>query len=432
MAVKLHEGQLKFLTDKPKARIRLAAAGRQGGKTFVGAIAFRHLVEQYPGDSFIVVAPNFSMMALSTEPTLEMIFDRGQIVHKDRIRNTWYHANGAKIFLRTATDPDTLRGLTGRAAWLDEARQMPKLVYDIITPTLAVLKGFLLITTTPIRGGWLRKEIYLRRDSEDVLFVTWPSRLNPNFGDEEYERLKLVNDPRWFAQEYEGQFVGIGGLVYPQFEPKIHVDKEKAEFKKELPVYWGVDWGIANPTYISFWQINPDINIHKGGFITQFDELWRQGQPLGQVIDEALSKYPKKPTWVACDPSGRNRQLIAGYSAVDLLKREYGLSVKYKKNWNNAMMRMSGINKMHEALNLQNIAFHPRCHHMITSFELYSYDEPTDTGNKPIYDVPAKDGQSDHPMESSQYFMLCRPIHTLNDDYKDEWLPDDPWTGFGA
>lgn len=416
MPIKLHSGQINFLRGNPKARFRAALAGTQGGKTFIVCLAIARHIQLTKDGHFMVVAPNYKMLALSTKPTLEK-FLKGWIIKRDeKIENCWYLINGSRVFLRSADNPDTLRGATLDGVCLDEASLMPKLVWDIAIQRTAVKQGKIYIATTPRGNNWLFQEVYKRREDPAYHVVKWTSRENPAFDDVEFERIRATSDPRWFAQEYEAEFVGFGGLVFPEWDYTTFVS-DSLEVDPKLPIYWGVDFGISNPTFVSYFQVIPEGD----GIVCVVDEYWAQGMPLPNAIEGALERCLRMPEFAACDPSGRARDLIAGIGAIDVLK-QYGIPVRYKKDWNIAKQRMMAINEMHKLLRTKSLKIASRCIRIINAFEGYSYTENND--------MPVKDGITDHPMESMFYFLLARPRFTYANTNQPAFIPADPYTGF--
>ncbi|MEM4409237.1 MAG: terminase family protein, partial [Candidatus Caldarchaeum sp.] len=366
-----HKAQWEFLNAKPTARFRAAIAGVQGGKTLVGCVAIAKVMERSKNDYFMITAPSYKMLKQATKPTFEMVYGRW-LTRKDDRNEEAKDVRGNTIFFRSTDNPDSLRGPTLRAALMDEAAYSPKRAWDILRQRVAVKKGYIFITTTPHGNNWLYKHVWLLREDPEYLCVSWSSLENPAFSKEEFEKLKRESDELWFRQEYEAEFLGFGGLVFPEFDYEVHVKEVAVD--EGLPVFWGMDFGIANPTFISMWRviklstheefkaIFPSFPLKVPHYVYYcFDELWIQGRPLPQVIEYALSRG-KRPVWVACDPSGRARDMIVGVGAVDLL-REYGLQPVFNKNWNSAKVRIRGINEVHKLLRdtPPQILIHPRC-----------------------------------------------------------------------
>ena len=93
-------------------RITLCSTGIQWGKTTVGAVKLKLWVHENPGPecNYIVTAPNYKILQQASLPALLKVFDGcGEYKKADAIFEMY---SGAKIFCRTATDPDSIVGIT--------------------------------------------------------------------------------------------------------------------------------------------------------------------------------------------------------------------------------------------------------------------------------------------------------------------------------
>lgn len=429
-------GQLSLWNDNPEARIRLALAGVQGGKTEAGCTAFARVLRRNRNELFMVVAPTYKILTQATmlklEEVLRNIHPKWILKRDEKIRMEWRDRNGNIIFFRSADNPDYLRGPTLKAVFFDECAMVPTAhAYRILYQRVAVKKGTIWMTTTPKGANWLLREVIKPWEKGDPNFhvAKWRSIDNPVFPREVYENAVKYQDPRWVAQEYDAEITGFGGLVFPEFNEDIHVGV--FPYREDLPVYWGVDFGIANPTYIGFFQIDPETK--KDGMIYMIDELQLRDMKFDEVLNVALNEKPyPKPELAFCDPSGRYREKIAGVGTIDIMTDPtYGFDIPVvaEENWNTHQMRMAGINELHKLLKTNSIMFHrDKCWNMIRAFGLYSR-KPQEEG-KPAEELPIKDGVSDHPMESTFYFTLGRPRFFYDDTELEEIEPSSDYTGF--
>ncbi len=412
--------QETFITAKPEARFRTAIAGRGGGKTAIGVIAMVLEIEKgKPRDVFVIVAPTYPMLEGAVMPEFEKRYWH-KIKRYDKVHRRATDYKGRMIFFRSSEHPNKIRGLHPKAMLLDEAGQMKKEAWDIANGCVAVELGRIYITTTPyLRAPWLKTELFDHRNDPEHLFVRWKSHENPKFSINEYERLKGKTDPRFFAQEYDAEFIQISGLVWPEFARKIHEKAEEAEFSERLPIYWSMDFGVNMPTFVGFYQIDPAIG--ENGQVKKIDEIWQTDMDFWSIMDNlVLPRYPKMPKFVSCDPTGNYRDKVAAISHVDVLKsyaRKHKFVIRYKKNWNDAKMRMKGITEVRGMLiDPDGFRIHPRCTHSIQTFENYMFQENTD--------IPLKDGIHDHPAEELQYFSICRPKYYYQDPGSYEEPPE--------
>jgi hypothetical protein len=438
-----HPKQLAYLNERPSAKIRLALAGRQGGKTEIGCIAFAKELRSSQNEEFMVVAPTYKDLHQATMVKLENVLRKMHpkfIIRRDeRIRMFWNDRYGNTIYFRTTENPDRLRGPTLKAALYDEAAMTPTGIgYRTLIPALSVKKGTLWITTTPKGPNWILQEIIKpwRSGAKDYHVVTWKSIENPAFPQAEYDNAKKYQDERWFNQEYNAEISDVGGLVFPEFVEQDHTNLY--EYNPDLPIYWGVDFGIHNPTYIGFWQF--DETAGEEGHHYQFDELQIRDYKFDDVLTFALEKgytdktdqfhlYPK-PFRSACDPSGKYREKIAGVGTIDVMY-EYGLSPYWEKDWNTAIVRMQGIQTVHALLKKKMISYHrDKCYNILRAYSLYSR-KPQKEGER-AEEMPYKDGTSDHCMEA-QFYHFMRPPMKMGDTgvyIAEDYEPSSEFIGF--
>jgi hypothetical protein len=417
--ITLHKGQVSYLQNKPDARFRFAVAGVQGGKTLSLCVGLAIDIQAHSNERFMITSPTHKMMGTSTLLTFEEVY--GDNLVKRKVQSGELIDNkGNLIFLRTTEDPNSLRGPTLKGGAMDECTFSPKVAFDIFVQRLVVKQGRLWCATTP-RSKWIR-DIRRRANEPEYLVESWKSNLNPEFENLEYERLKREHgNDAWFRQEYDAEDTDLGGLVFPEFDPEIHVGV--TEYNPNWPVYWGMDFGIgANPSFISYWQIDEEKGHHY-----LIDELWLQGQNIYNVLGEGLKFSYPKPALVACDPSGRHREHVSGFGTIDVLA-EYGLSPFFRKDWNLGQQRAKAIQEIHKLFRTLKVTIGRHCVRFINGIETWAYEQKPDgtQGN-----TPAKDGVADHPMETWTYHILAHPTgYDFATEEQKIYKPSSPYTLF--
>ena len=429
-----HEKQLEFINGNPLATIRLGEAGSQGGKTAIATRAFADTLNRYRNEIFIIVARYYKTLYQATLPKLEEALRARHnqwIVSSNLMKGELRDRNGNKIFLRSSKEPDALRGITAREGLFDEcALESSPEPYRILRQRLAIKHGRLWLTTTPRGALWIRNEVKrpFEKGDPDYHVVKWRSIDNPVFDKKIYENAKKYEDPRWVAREYDAEDVDLGGVVFiPPFDEDEHTSN-KFEYNPDLPVYWGMDPGIGT-TYISYWQIDPEKG--EEGHIYQIDELELHDYSTYQAMDLALSKPYKKPLFIACDPSGKYREKATGMSVHKVITdMGYGIPIMTKPDWNTHKMRQYGIDEMYRLLKIKGITFHSeKCWHMIRAFPIYCYPSPEEGKSNPKDNIPIKDGESDHRMESAFYFLMVRPRYAYKNSEQPQWKEYELGTG---
>lgn len=136
---------------------------------------------------------------------------------------------GGSITIKTADDPDSLRGPGLDGAVLDEAPLMQEIVWtEVLRAALADRKGWALFLSTPRgRANWFYK-LWLRGLTDEMLaeqrlpndprrkdWASWqrPSTDNPAMTEDELDSAKLDLGSLKFSQEYLAEFIVAGGAV---------------------------------------------------------------------------------------------------------------------------------------------------------------------------------------------------------------------------
>lgn len=343
-------------------------------------------------DNFIIAAPTYKIMQQSTLPAFLRIMDGfGEYF----AGSAEFRMKGGGIcFMRTGTEPDSVVGITNvRAVWGDEAGKFGLYFYENLVSRASFKRAPKLFTSTPYTMNWLYKQVlkpYREGKLKDTLIIQAKSCDNPYFPIAEYEKRKLLMDPRRFNAIYNGEFEKMQGLVYDCFDENIHLVQPFA-----LPMgtkyYAGVDWGTTHPFVVSVRAITP------GGDHYKVSEYYKTSHTLLDMIEVARRL---KQTWdiqtFYCDPSQPgyieefNRHGLSAVGAVNDIRRgidlHYGLMKegKFKVFWDG-----KGLNK-----------------HFVDEIEMYHYPEADDLGpdDADKEQVPVK--QDDHAMDAERYVTI--------------------------
>ena len=294
--ITLTPGQTDILCNF-KAQVLAAIAGCGGGKTSLGYWWLHSRMEAYPGFTWAMAEPTFSLLSrviLNTSdmqrPTIEQYFasvgHHPQYHAVDRILQTDF----GQIFLGSADNPDSMQGAAVKGYWLDEAGLMRLGAYQTALQRTSMQEGQVLLTTTPYNLGWLKREVADKANG-DICVRRWKSIDRPGFPRESYERMRQ-RLPYWrFAMLYEAQFERPAGLIYDCFNEAC------IKPRKNIPDSWswyvGHDFGGVNPAAMLY-AIDPATS-----------EIWGVAEYLpgpksvaDQVID--LKTLTKGRTVVKC------------------------------------------------------------------------------------------------------------------------------------
>lgn len=328
-----HEHQKKvLLCDK---RFIACICGAQGGKTTIGAVWFlREIYESYQRGErhdWLISAPTAKVLEQSTLPKFNEFFpsDWGEYkTQKQCYDLVW----GNKIYVRSGDEPDHIEGMTVKGAWFDEPGQMDKQMWINIQARLAVLKGRLIMTSTPYELNWFWRDIELKAGTvndqviegehrePDIAVFKWKSKDSPYFPEEEYERAKRSMSPEMFKRRYDGEFSRLEGLVFKDFSPQAHII-DPFPIPGEWKRFAGLDFGSDHPTAVVCVAQKPEVPADKERGIKYEPSLFYvyrefyQSRSLLSNVAQFLQNEPL--AYILADPRGATER--------DELTRFYGV-----------------------------------------------------------------------------------------------------------
>jgi len=267
----------------------LVVAGHRGGKTTVGAIwLIREISEDIKKGitaDYLILGPTYRVLNQSTLRTLFAYWPKGLGTYKKQ-DSIIQLVNGGIVWIRSADKPDAVEGLTARRCWMDEAALCNETTYDKVCQRLVQKagepKGRLMMTTTPYGSpsSWMNKRlIELRNELKSWLFyINFSMADNPYIDRSIYDRAKATMNESVFRRDFEGQFVKIEGLIYPDFNRIAHVVEPF-----EIPAHWSDPTSILGITY------DPE---GKEFFVyTQFYKNRQLAEVIGAFIKQKAFSY---------------------------------------------------------------------------------------------------------------------------------------------
>ncbi len=380
--------QATVLSD---TKITALVCGIQFGKTTAGSIWMKRLMHKYhdKDDNFIITSPNYKIMQQSTLPAFLKFMDGfGHYQKQDAV---FKMAHGGTCYLRTATEPDSIVGITNvRGIWGDEAGKYSLYFWENMQARSSFKDCPILLTTSPYTTNWVYKELikpHKERKRQDLLLITAASNENPHFPLEEFNRRKQTMDPRRFAALYLGEFSRMHGLVYDCFNDEACV-VSPYQLPQGTKFYAGVDWGFTDPFVITIRGITPN------GFHIQVGEVYRTGLPITDMIMVAKQKKqifgiqmfyadPSQPGYI----EEFNRNGLPCIGAENDIRR--GIDAHYE-------LIRSGKYKI----------FKGSSPHTIDEYESYHYPEPKDLDTDQDSKEQLPVGQDDHAMDAARYLTI--------------------------
>lgn len=211
--------QREVLNERP--RFKVIVAGRRCGKTRYSVVETIIKALQCPDKTagVLYVAPTLSM---ARTLVWDLLCDLGRpVIAKVNISSSEIiMANGVKVYVRGADNPDSLRGMKLYHATLDEFKDFKNNVWSmIVRPALADMKGTATIIGTPEAGPSEFRDMYDR--GQDETYPDWFSKHLTTLDNElidpkEIEEARRSMSTAAFNQEFMASFQSMEGAIFKE------------------------------------------------------------------------------------------------------------------------------------------------------------------------------------------------------------------------
>jgi predicted phage terminase large subunit-like protein len=218
---------------KDTTRFKVVAAGRRCGKSRMAAVTL--LIEGLKcpqGSAVLYVSPT---MGQSRQIIWDLLLELGRdIITNSHVNNLDITLiNGARIYVRGADRPDTLRGVSLTYAVLDEVADIkPEAWEQVIRASLSDKKGRALFIGTPKGRNWFYDTFKLGENGEDSDWKSWhfTTQDNPLIDPTEIESAKKTLSSFAFKQEYLASFSNAGSDIFKEEWIKYGVEPEHGSY----------------------------------------------------------------------------------------------------------------------------------------------------------------------------------------------------------
>ena len=372
------------------ARFRVVSAGRRFGKSFLSiwemARAARH-----PGKNIFYIAPSYRQAKQIIWDTLKHeLGKRNWIKRVNESDLSVTLKNNSKISLRSADNPDSMRGVSLDMAILDEAAFMKKETWtEVIRPALSDKQGNALFITTPKGRNWiydLHTEAKIMDDWSAFQFTTIQGG---NVLPEEVEAAKRELDEKTFRQEYEATFETYSGLIYYNFDPLRNVKHSDMEITDRTLIHAAIDFNV-DPMSCALATVQ-DNHIHI------FAEIILSGSNTYELAEEINTRFPNNRIWAYPDASGQARKTNSNTSDHNIL-RQAGFVLKVGRSNPPVVDRIAAVNSsLLSSTGDVKLTIAPKCKQVIKGLNNQVYKEGTR--------IPDKDSGFDHTNDAVGYLV---------------------------
>lgn len=389
--IKLHSRQWQIFRDK--SRFKVLVAGRRFGKTILALTTLINSVGTKKSRCWYICPTYRQAKAIAWKMLLDMLPPE-VITRKNEVELTLEFINGSELSLKGADNEDSLRGVGLDYVVLDEYAQMKANVWvEIIRPTLTESYGKAMFIGTP-KGKNSLYELYLKGQRGDAGFKSWhyKSSDSPYIVSQEIEEARKILPDRYFKQEYEASFEDYVGLIYPEYNEKIHIITP--HFVPQIYKRIGaIDPAMSGTTAVLKAYLDEDSNI------IIYDEYY---QPNVRVSEVANAIKGDEVTWYI-DPASQSKTVLKEGKLYSLYNEysDYGLHPRPAENDVEA-----GINRVGEAFKAGTIRIFSTCKNLLWELERYHWAEERETVAGIVKAKPYK--KDDHLVDCLRYLIMSR------------------------
>lgn len=251
MRVSLHDGQKEVFSDTHKYRI--INAGRQWGKSVLARIIVLDWATKIPNGKFWIISPTYVQGKQNHWLQLQKEIPDIWVKKKNEVEMSIALKNDSTIYLKSAENPDSLRGTAIHGLVIDEIAAIKNWQYlweYAIAGDLVRYDAKIIFISTPQGFNHFYDLYQLGLDNkEDNPYKSWhyTSYQNPHIQQSVIDEQKRLKTEDAFAQEYLADFRKATGIAIKQWDRDIHLI---APF--EVPKEWqrgrGFDYGSSDPT----------------------------------------------------------------------------------------------------------------------------------------------------------------------------------------
>ena len=331
----------------------------------------------------------------------------------------------AEFLFRALDKPDDIKKLLSlevTGGWLNEAREIPKAIMDMLIGRLgryprkvdgqggATRYCLLMDTNPPDSDHWYYK-LFEEQKPEGYEIFYQPSGLSPeaenikNLPDGYYQKMQAGKDQEWINVYVHGQygFVQDGKPVWPEYKDDFHHTDKDIIVPKSLTIHVGIDFGLT-PAAIFGVRTPTDQIIAFDELVAEDMDARTFGRLLKQKINSEYSGYNFRFTG---DPAGDFRAQSDSSTPFMMLAAE---KIPAAPAWtNDPVIRIGAaaapMKRLDSAGN-PGFLVGPKCKVLRKALSGgYKYRRIKVAGDERYHDVPDKNRYS-HPADGFQYLML--------------------------
>lgn len=352
-------------------RFACVSAGRRFGKSYLSIWEIARSARN-PNSKVFYIAPTYRMVKQIIWDTLLEKLGRVRWIKQVNISDlTITLVNGSKIYLRSADNPDALRGVSMDFLVLDECAMLEQRMWtEVCRPALADRQGGALLISTPRGGNWFKDLWQHAHHLEDWSAYSYTTVEGGQVSADEVAQAQREMDERTFQQEFLASFVNYSGLVYYNWKPEMIQTKTV----DSRVVHVGMDFNVTP-------LVSAICDVTNGHFHF-YDEVVLNQSNTYEMADELTRRYRNKRIIGYPDASGQAMKTSSRNSDHNIL-RQAGIDLSVNRTNPRVEDRISAVNL---AMQQGQFSVDPKCKNIISCLSKQVYKENTRIPDKGVYD----------------------------------------------
>ena len=371
-----------------ESRFRSASCGRRFGKSFL-AINEVAKFARLPNQNICIVAPTYRQVKqVFWNELKERLIGINWIQRVNESDLCITLINNSRIYLRSADNYDSLRGMKYNFIVMDECADInPEAWFSVLRPTLSDTQGDALFIGSPKGRNWFYDLWVNAKNSDEWESFQFTTLDGGQVPVEEIEQARLDLDARTFEQEYESQFVTWSQTVFYGFTDDC-VKKFPGEIPHNMPLHCGFDFNI-NPGTCT-------VSVIQGDDMYVIDEILIYSSNTLEMCQELRLRYPTNPVFAYPDASGAQRRTSAGGMTDHIILQNQGFKLRVNNTNPSVIDRINSTNaRFTNSSGKHHLFVDPRCRQLREALIKHSYKENSR--------IPEKDKGFDHITDALSY-----------------------------
>jgi hypothetical protein len=377
----------QIISDSKK-RFRSAACARRFGKSFLAMNEVAKFA-RLPNQNICIVAPTYRQVKqVFWNELKERLHAINWIQRVNESDLCITLINNSRIYLRSADNYDSLRGMKYNFIVMDECADInPEAWFSVLRPTLSDTQGDALFIGSPKGRNWFYDLWVNAKNSDEWESFQFTTLDGGQVPPEEIAQARLDLDARTFEQEYESQFVTWSQTVFYGFTDEC-VKKFPEQIPHNMPLHCGFDFNI-NPGTCT-------VSVLQGDDMYVIDEILIYSSNTLEMCQELRLRYPTNPVFAYPDASGAQRRTSAGGMTDHIILQNQGFKLRVNNTNPSVIDRINSTNaRFTNSSGEHHLYVDPRCRQLREALIKHSYKENSR--------IPEKDKGYDHITDALSY-----------------------------